>query len=326
MWATIWSSNSAEKIDKIILDAHKNNFNKIFLQVRYRADALYIPNLRDSTYKNTESRSYILDGSNFDPLQYAIDKAATKNIEIHAWVPIFVVTPHDLSKITDNHIYYTNKEWITYTNNFVPMQYNSHEGAFLDPGIEQVQQYTLNILRDIASNYNVNGIQLDYIRYPDSLYGFNPIAIQNFKESNYKDFNLWKQSQINSFVNKSFTMLKAINPNIQVSAAVFGNQRKAIDLFSQNWKEWLTGNYIDKVYVMAYNTSDKTFTQVLKSIDDVDRAKTTIVLRAWVDKKSYSAHQINRKIKISKNMNFYNFGFYSYSGLIKNNYLPHIHY
>ena len=95
-WTTIWSCNKPEKIDKIIDNASNNGYNQIFIQVRYRGDAMYFPNKKDSSYTNNESRCYILKGSNFDPLQYAIDKAKEKNIEIHAWVPIFVVTPHTL--------------------------------------------------------------------------------------------------------------------------------------------------------------------------------------------------------------------------------------
>jgi len=325
MWATIWSSSTPEKINNIINNAHKYKFNKLFLQVRYRGDALYFPNLTDSTYTNNEERCYILNQSNFDPLKYAIYKAKSKNIEIHAWVPIFVVTPHDLSKINSNHVYYKHKDWLTYNQQGKAMAYNSHEGAFLDPGVPAVQKYTLDILQDIASNYDVDGIQMDYIRYPDSLYGYNPMARTNFEKSNYKDFEKWKQSQINSFVNKAFIMLKNINPNLQLSAAVFGNQHKAINRFSQNWKQWISDNYIDKVYVMAYSTSEDSFKTVLQDIKEVNKEKTTIVLRAWIDNGKYSVHQINKKISISKKMGFYNLGFYSYSGLIKNNYLPHLH-
>ena len=325
MWATIWSCNKASKIDNIISTAKKYDFNKIFVQVRYRADALYFPNKIDSTFSNTESRCYLLKDSDFDPLQYAITKAKEAQIEIHAWVPIFVVTPHNLTKISSSHIYYTHNEWITVDEDGKKMPNNTHEGAFLDPGIPQVQEYTLNILKDIATNYDVSGIQLDYIRYPDSLYGYNPIALEYYKSSSYNNYPEWKQSQINSFVNKAFIMLKNIDPKLQVSAAVFGNQQKAINKFSQNWKTWLSGSYIDKIYVMAYNTSDDSFKEVLQGINDVDKTRTTIILRAWIDRGKYSVHQINRKVSISKKMGFTNFGFYSYSGLIKNNYLPHLH-
>ncbi len=326
LWATIWSCNKPDKIDDIIENANKYGYNKIFIQTRYRADAMYFPNKNDSSYKNTESRCYILNDSDFDPLQYAIDKAKGSKIEIHAWVPIFVVTPHNLNKIDSAHIYYSHSNWITYSEDGKPMHNTDHEGAFLDPGIPQVQEYTLNILKDIALNYNIAGIQLDYIRYPDTIFGHNPLAIDHFKRSGESNFTKWKESQISSFVNKTYIMLKNINPNLQISAAVFGNQRKAINLFSQNWKKWLEGSYIDKIYVMAYNTSDVSFTNVLNQINDVDKRRTTIILRAWVDRGHYSTHKISSKIKISKRKGFHNFGFYSYSGLIKNKYIGTIKY
>jgi uncharacterized lipoprotein YddW (UPF0748 family) len=204
------------------------------------------------------------------------------------------------------------------------MRSDEHEGAFLDPGIPQVQSYLLNILSDIALNYDVDGIQLDYIRYPDSIYGFNPIAIENYKNSSDTIFDIWKQKQINAFVNKAYIQLKNINSSLQISASVFANQDKAVNQFSQNWKMWLINSYIDQVYVMAYNISNSSFKKVLESINDVKKKKTTIILRAWKDKKPYYAHQINEKIKLSKKYEFLNLGFYSYSGMIKNNYLNHI--
>ncbi len=324
VWATIWSINTPQKIDKVISKAKQYGFNKIFLQIRYRADAMYITNKSDSLYSNNEPRSYMLKNSNFDPLQYAINMTKNTNIQIHAWMPIFVVTPHDLTKINDKHIYYTHSDWITMDKEGNIMKNDEHEGAFLDPGIPEVQQYLLGILSDVVTNYSVSGIQLDYIRYPDSIYGYNSLALENFRKSNDTIFDNWKQTQINTFVNKAYIQLKNINPELQISAAVFGNQEKAIKQFSQNWKTWVKNSYIDKVYVMAYDISNTSFEEIIKGIDDVKREKTTIVLRAWKDKIPYYAHQINEKIVISKRYKFFNLGFYSYSGLVNNHYLKHI--
>lgn len=206
------------------------------------------------------------------------------------------------------------------------MPYDVHEGAFLDPGIPAVQTYLLNVLADIASNYAVDGIQLDYIRYPDSIYGYNPLAINAFKQSGSSNFNQWKQDQINGFVNKAYILLKNQNPKLIVSAAVFANQPIAIGKLSQNWKGWLKHNYIDQIYVMAYNTHNSSFDKILQGIKEVDKKKTNIVLRAWKDSKPYLVNQINEKIYISKHYGFHNLGFYSYSGLVENQYLNQIRF
>lgn len=326
MWATIWSISKAENINTIFAKAKENGFNQVFLQVRYRADALYITNKNDSTYPNNEQRCYVLKESNFDPLQYAIKKSKEYNIEIHAWVPIFILTPHDLRKINNKHPYYKHRNWITYNKDGKPMAHDKTEGAFLDPGIPEVQSYLLNVLQDIAINYDVDGIHFDYIRYPDSIYGYNPLALKEFKKSSTTDFNNWKREQINSFVNKAFILIKNINPKIKITAAVFANQHKAINILSQDWKTWITNSYIDHIYVMAYNTSNVSFQKVLIGIEDVRRDKTTIILRAWADKKPYNVRHINSKINLSKRYGFYNFGFYSYAGLTKNRYFKRIKY
>jgi hypothetical protein len=77
---------------------------------------------------------------------------------------------------------------------------------------------------------------------------------------------------------------------------------------------------------MAYNTSNTTFHRDVKSFYAANRKKTTIILRAWKDQKTYPMAQINEKIKIAKRLGYRNFGFYSYSGLVNNKYLPLIRF
>ncbi|MCK7484412.1 MAG: family 10 glycosylhydrolase [Bacillus subtilis] len=54
---------------------------------------------------------------------------------------------------------------------------SEHNGYFLDPANPQVQQYLLNILAEIANNYEVDGINIDYIRYPASAQEISPIML-----------------------------------------------------------------------------------------------------------------------------------------------------
>jgi len=327
MYATVWSINSADKIDKLIETAHQYHFNQIFFQTRYRGDALYIANKKDTTYENNEQLCYVVKDSTFDPLGYAIEKAKKYHIEIHAWVTVFVMTPHDLWKIQDNHAYYQNPEWVTYDRQGRMMPNNVAEGAFFDPGVPSVRKYFMNVVSDLVANYDIAGIQLDYIRYPDSSYGFNPIALSEYNKVDSIPFSLWKQQQISSYVNQLYLQLKNINPELQISAAVIAKQDKAINKYSQNWPLWLKGRYIDKVYLMAYNTSNKSFSRLIESASKLKMPKKmVIVLRAWPPGKVYPVSQINEKVKITRHHRFKNFGFYSYSGMIDNNYLPYIRF
>lgn len=329
IYATVWSVSTPEGIDKLLEAAHKNGFNQVFFQTRYRGDALYTANKSDTTYKNSEALCYTVQDSTFDPLAYAIEKAKQYNIEIHAWVTVFVITPHDLWKIKNNHIYYTHPEWVTYNRNGQKMLNNVAEGAFFDPGVPAAREYFKNVVSDIVSNYDINGIQFDYIRYPDSTYGHNPIALNEYaKVKDQIHWSAWKQQQLNIFVNQLYIQIKSIKPKVQVSAAVIAKRDKAINKYSQDWTLWLSEKYIDKVYLMAYNTNNTTFTQLIENASKVkQQKKMVIVLRAWPPAGSaYPVSRINEKIKITKKHHFKNFGFYSYSGMKDNNYFPYIKY
>ncbi len=331
MWVPIWDMKSPELIDTLLKDASENGINQLLVQIRYRGDALYNSNNKYTTFKNKERRSYILDDSAFDPLGYIIKKAKKYNIEIHAWVTVFVVTPHDLKKLQPDHVYYTNPEWITADKSKNKMSHNSYEGAYLDPGIPEVRTYLLNVMLDIVFNYDIAGIHLDYIRYPNAKYGYNPIAVQKFisdcsklGEDSCKNWSLWKQKQVNEFVKELYTNVKNISPDVKVTAAVIADPKEAKHNCSQNWVEWLNNDYIDAVYLMAYATKNTTFQRIINTVSNFNQNDKIIVgVRAWSEN-SYPVNRINEKIKYSKTKSFAGIALYSYSGIIKNNYFKDI--
>lgn len=328
MWVTAWSLKNPKQIDQIISDAHTYGFNQIFVQVRYRGDALYIPNKIFKTYTNNETRSYVLKESiNFDPLQYFIDNTKGSNIEIHAWATIFVASTRDLTKLSENHLYFKHNDWITCFKNGKPMSNEMNEGAFLDAGIPEVQNYILSILSDIVINYNIAGLQLDYIRYPDTLSGFNPLAIKQQKKSNLS-IQQWKVEQINQFVQATYKQLKSIKPSLQITAAVIAEPQKALNQYSQDWPSWVKNKYIDKVYLMAYNTNNKSFHHLVNNVEELklDNSKIVVGLRAWKETTEYPAFRINEKLSILRKHGYKDFAFYSYMGMAENKYFDKIRF
>ncbi|OIP02713.1 MAG: hypothetical protein AUJ98_00425 [Bacteroidetes bacterium CG2_30_33_31] len=328
VWVTAWSMNSPEKIDKMLNELSVYKFNKVFIQTRYRADALYIPNKKDSTYPNPECLCYLIKDSVFDPLEYTILKAKNYNIKVFAWVTTFVATPHDLNKISPKHIYNVHPEWFLQTYNGKIMSHENYEGAFLDPALPEVREYLLNIFSDIVKNYDLDGIQLDYIRYPDSIYGWNSESRMLKQTQANFDFAKYKQDRVSSFMNYVYINLKNIKPEIEISAAVIAKLDKAKNLYSQDWEKWLHDYYLDKVYVMAYNTSNKSFASLMKNIRLIKVAdkKIVVVLRTWQGDKPYHYSKINEKLSIARINNFREFGYYNYTGLTENGYISNINY
>jgi uncharacterized lipoprotein YddW (UPF0748 family) len=327
VWVPAWDMVNTETLDQIVRDCHLNGINQILAQVRYRADALYFPNKKDATFINPEPRSHVLKDSLFDPLEYLIGTAKEKNIEVHAWVTVYVFTPRNLKYLPANHLFYQKPQWITFDITEKKMHYNSYEGAFLEPGLPEVQEYLYNVFMDIVVNYEIDGIHFDYIRYPDTDFGYHPEARQLFEsEIQYCDaesWQLWKEEQIGKLIRRVYWETRKRKPQIAITAAVVADFKKAVNCYGQNWLKWLDEDYIDKVYLMAYSKNTNDILSLANQLQET-RFKNQIVfgLRAWDDTKKYKKNDISEKIALIQTMNFPGFALFSSAGIRQNQYFP----
>ena len=324
MWVPIWEITTPEKVDKMIDDLEKNNINQLLVQIRYRGDAAYTPNRVSNFYINNEKQYHAIKDSLFDPLDYIITKNKNSELEIHAWFTTFVITGHDLEKFHPEHIYFAKPEWVTCDFSQEKMDYKKYMGAYLDPGIPEVQKYTKNVILDLVTNYKVDGIHLDYIRYPDSHYGFSELALEAYrKDVKFQDadaWKKWKEDQITNFVKDVYSNVKKISPKTQVTAAVISNLGEA-ERYSQNWIKWLQEGYLDKAYLMEYSTSTSTIEKHLNFLSNYDlNEKIVVGLRCWSTAYKYPAYKINEKMKLVNKKNFKGFALFSYTGIRESEY------
>ncbi|MCD4820295.1 MAG: family 10 glycosylhydrolase [Candidatus Cloacimonetes bacterium] len=324
VWVPIWDLATPEKIDKVVYESIQNNFNQLLAEVRYRGDALYFANKHDSTFANPEKMSYVVKDSLFDPLEYLISKGKKNGIEIHAWLTMYVVTPHKIQQLYPEHIYFTHPNWITFKNDKIQMSCNSFEGAYLDPGLAEVQNYLFNIAMDIALNYDIDGIHLDYIRYPDMEFGYHPLVRENYKHKiKYQDaesWQKWKEMQISGLVEKINAGIRDLNKNIELTAAVIAKPEVAQNRYSQNWVGWLEKDIIDRVYLMAYTKFTDEFESLVDTVSGFNNnQKIVFGLRAWDNSKKYKAKEIMEKIEIVKN-EFAGIALFSSTGIRQNKY------
>ncbi len=309
VWCPVWDIDSREKIDELIDDVYNSNMNTIIAEVRYRSDAMYVPNRISYEFKNNEPRCYVLNNQNFDPLEYIIEKSNPKGIKVIAWVTTFVATPKKLDSVDKKHLYYEHPDWITYDNNFHKMPINVLEGAFVDPGIPEVQDYIASVILDIVQNYNIDGIQLDYIRYPGRKYGYNPIARKLYKSQvefeTSNSWSKWKQDQVSRFMKRIYMEIKSFRPKLLVTAAVMANPEDAKNSYSQDWISWLKNGYLDYAFSMSYNSSNTAFKRTINNLNDYALNKKIVLgIRAWKDNGVYPTSKIIRKIQIAENYDF----------------------
>lgn len=328
IWATSWEIATPQDIVKIVKYAYTYNYDSIFAEIRYRGDALYIPNRENHDYPNFEPISRLLSEQEpgFDPLDYLLKLAHLFSIEVHGWFTTFVVTSNNIDNLPPSHVYRRHPEWITCQKNGEPMSLPCYEGVFLDSGIPEVWEYTCNIIMDVLNNYELDGIVLDYVRYPDSSFGYNPIALERYEKEVEtgvfpQDFTLWRNHQVSQFVKIVGAMVKSVDPTLAFSVTAFPELEKARNKYFQDWYSWLSLPELDTIYLMIYTKSDFMFEQIIKeNIQNIPVEKIGISLRAWSEHGVYPVESIMSKTVLCQDYGINRVAYFSFNGMRKNNY------
>jgi len=330
VWVMPWDITSPGAINTVIqtaLDAHQN---ELLVEVRYRADALYDTSRGAFRYPNPEPRSYVLKDDGFDPLDYILQKGHEANLKIQAWVVVFNATPLESGLLAKNYIYQNHRDWITYTRSGRRMTASEQYGYFIDPGIPEVQDYLLNVIGNLVAGYpDLDGLHLDYIRYPSPDLGYHPISVARYEDycRDYGEisYNAWRMMQVTSFVEKVNKLVKEENPDMLTSAAVFSNITEAKVDYAQNWPDWLQRKLMDRIYTMTYITKWNRFNEQLDQIrllhaDD----RIVIGLKAWTDSGrslisedsyGYGLTDLSARIAEVRRQSMKGIALFSYSGL-----------
>lgn len=234
-----------------ILDKLKDaNFNTILFQVRVRGDVFYKSNIEPwSSFfqKNTS----IGGASAYDPLSFAIEECHKRGLECHAWFVTFPVG-------TQKQVKYRKNNSIAFRR---PDLCKLHNGEwYLDPGNPQARSYIISLVDELISNYDVDGIHFDYIRYPEAASKF-PDKDTFAKYGKGKSLNEWRRDNITELVTDIYDLVKANKPWVQVSSSPVGRYRDlnpmrgkwtAYGSVHQDAGAWLLKGKMDAVYPMLY--------------------------------------------------------------------------
>jgi uncharacterized lipoprotein YddW (UPF0748 family) len=298
LWVTRQDLAGRDSIDRMIDVAVRARFHIIFAQVRGRGDAFYRSALEPLGIELEKPLS------EFDPLRYLLDRAHGEGIQVHAWVNVFYVWSDGHAEPPHGHVVHLHPEWLLTDESGRRMDelgidsLNSLgiEGYFLSPASGEVRKYTVEVIKDIVSAYDVDGIHLDYIRFPGPEYGYskedrtsfalrygvdpldlidNRRSIVNLigeegAESLDGLFRSWRVQQVDSMVAAVRNALGVL----PLSAAVIADPREASRLKAQDWTRWVQKRYVDFVVLMAYNLPPEKLRDVARYLNNaigVDR-------------------------------------------------------
>ena len=231
-------------------------FNAIVFQVRPAADAVYRSEL--------EPWSVLLSGRQgtdpgYDPLQFAIEQAHARGLELHAWInPFRAGNASDTLVFAPNHVWNTRRELVRV--------YGAQ--VWLDPGVPEAREHSMRVVTDIVRRYDIDGIHMDDYFYPYPVSDSArrrvvfPDSASYARSGSTLSRDDWRRENIDRFVEAMYRESHAIKPMIKVGISPFGIWRPGnpasvagFDAYAEIYadaRKWLREGWVDYFVPQLY--------------------------------------------------------------------------
>ena len=205
-----------QKLDALVAGNH----NAVCLQVRSFCDAIYKSSYEPWADCLTGTRG---QDPGYDPLEFAIQEAHKRGLELHVWVNPFRVTPSGTLS-TDDPVWKNAGQWIIKYRN------SSFSGQIIDPGYPEARDYVHKVLMEIVNNYDIDGILMD-----DYFYAYGGTNSEDAdsrskhlykvtdadKDNSYIDD--WRRANVDSVVHRLYRDLQKVKPWVRFGMGTPGN-------------------------------------------------------------------------------------------------------
>lgn len=195
--------------------------NAIIFQVRPTADALYYSELEPVSHWLTGSQGSWGEQTPWDPLDWTIEEAHKRGMEVHVWLNPYRVNlaKTDTSVICAEHIFRRHPEWFwCYAKQW-----------YFDPGLDVTREWICTTVQDIVQNYDIQAIHMDDYFYPypvgkqelpDSLtFATHPRGFENIRD--------WRRNNVNMAIQDISRTIKECKPEVEFGISPFGVWRNA---------------------------------------------------------------------------------------------------
>ncbi len=225
------------------------NLNTVFVQARMRSSTSYrsIYEPWDEAFTGTPGKAPL-----YDPLAFAVEECHKRGLECHAWVVAFPICKVPTEKKLGKRSLPKQRPDLCQRCGDLWM---------MDPGVPETADYLANICKEIVENYNVDGIHLDYIRYPEKDIRFND-------SKTYKRYGKgqnkasWRRANVTRCVKTIHTAIKSVRPWVKLTCAPIGKHAdlprqssygwNAYSAVNQEAQEWLRTGLMDALFPMMY--------------------------------------------------------------------------
>ncbi len=311
LWVLRTSLSTPASIGALVKTARAHGFNTLLVQVRGRGEAYY------SSEIEPRAADLMRQPATFDPLATAIEEAHRAGLRVHAWINLNLVSSAVELPAARDHLIYRHPEWLMVPREIAQElqkidpaspayvgkiarwtrgQQDKVEGLYASPLQREAANHAQAVVAEVAKKYAVDGIHLDYLRYPSDQFDYSRWAITEFRAdmrprvpapvraqldeqqtvdlfaypdrfpAEWKNF---RRAQLSALLARLRTAVKTARPNAALTLAAAPDVKEAFDQRLQDWRTWLENHLIDAVCPMAYTQEADRFAEQIAAARDI---------------------------------------------------------
>ena len=327
------SDEITDVLDKLV----SAGINNVFIETYYHGQTIYPSKVMEEYGFIKQIPEY----AGFDPLKVWISEAHKRGIRVHIWFESFYVG-NKSPETNPQYILAVKPQWSNYQrknidSETIPYSVSEHNGYFIDPANPEVQEFLFNLVNEIVLKYRPDGINLDYIRYPQSLapnysnyvmsnwgytkasraeflrmYGVDPVDI-DYNDGMWFQWKNYRMNKITQFVKRVSELCRA--NNIMITAVIFPNREMAMDTKMQDWRTWSMNDLVDGFTPLFLTCDNRTAMNLMGNVIRNKTSKTKLYGGLFVTFMNGSNSDLIKQIHAARQYNLNGLIIFDYAHL-----------
>lgn len=324
-----------EDVVYVISRLAEAGINNIFLETYYHGMTIF-PSKTMVKYGFIEQNPLFTD---LDVLKTFVDEAHKRNIKVNVWFETFYVG-NKKPESNKKSILAVNPTWANLTkkgyDSEKPVQCSAeHNGYFLDPANPEVQTFLLQLACEIIYNYQVDGINMDYIRFPQaaipkvagseinawgytqyareefkSIYNIDPLALTP-QDQLWKAWNDYRRGKITEFVRRLSKICRS--NKVTLTAVIFPNRYSALENKHQDWAVWTDNDLIDGFTPLFLTCDPVTAADMMRGVIRYKNTKTKLYAGLFIAFMNGSESDLVRQVHEARKLKIDGFSIFDYA-------------
>jgi uncharacterized lipoprotein YddW (UPF0748 family) len=309
--------------DDVVRDLKESGFNNVFVRLSSAGAAYY--------HSKVLPRA---PGTNRDYAQEYAEAGKKYGVRVHAWHVCFMM--HNAPSSAINDAIKKGEVMRDSKNRALRPTYNA---PVRTPALAKNRLLEKQAMLELVTNYDLDGVQFDYIRYFSPNVDYSSAARVGFEKAigvkmkkwpadvitgRYRSqYQEWKAELVTSLVEDVSQAVRSAKPSAKISAAVWHDPEVGLKDYCQDWPRWVRKGYLDFVVPMNYTTSDDNLYEWIAHQQGLIGNKVPL----YAGLGSYmlrNADQFNRQIDVCRRSGLQGYVMYSYDEQVRRNLLRYV--